>query len=408
MTGMSTPDPTLTVGQARRIAIAAQQLASPPRPAGSPVNRGHLRRLLSSIGLLQIDSVNVLARAHYLPVFARLGGYPKSLLDGAAWPARPQDRLLMETWAHVASMVPVTTEPLLRWRRRRGEVPWLKEHSAFAADVLDVVRERGALSAGQIEKVLAAPGRGRAGWWEWSQTKHACELLFAEGALGTSHRRGFERCYDLLERVVPPSVLAEPTPCEADAKRALVELSARHHGIGTVRDLADYYRLPVAATKSALLDLQEDGAVTKVAVRGWREPAYLHRDARQPRRVSGSALLCPFDPLIWERSRTERLFGVRYRIEIYTPAAKRVHGYYVFLLLVGETISGRFDLKADRGAGRLLVQAAWNESGVDPSTTVDAAVGQLRSMAAWLGLGEVVAADRGDLAAPLRRALATG
>jgi uncharacterized protein YcaQ len=264
------------------------------------------------------------------------------------------------------------------------------------------------MSAGQIEKELAAPGKGRSGWWEWSQTKHACELLFADGIIGTAYRRGFERCYDLLERIVPPAVLGQPTPVEADAKRALVELSARHHGIGTVRDLADYYRLPVADTKAALVDLQESGAVTKVAVRGWREPAYLHRDARQPRRVSGAALLCPFDPLIWERARTERLFGVRYRIGIYTPAAKRVPGYYVFLLLVGEVIAGRFDLKADRATSRLLVQSAWNEPGADASTTVDAAVGQLRSMAIWLGLGEVVVADRGDLAGSLRRALRTG
>jgi len=402
---VSTPTSTLTVAQARRIAIAAQQLAGPPRPSGTPVNRGHLRRLLGAIGLLQIDSVNVLARAHYLPVFARLGGYPPSLLDGAAWPARPRDRMLMETWAHVASLVPVTVEPLLRWRRRRGEVPWLTAHPTFAEDVLAVIRERGPLSAGQIEKVLAAPGRGRSGWWEWSQTKHACELLFAEGVLGTAHRRGFERCYDLLERIVPAAVLEEPTPSEADAKRALVELSARHHGIGTARDLADYYRLPVAATKTALAELQESGAVTKVVVRGWREPAYLHREARMPRRTSGAALLCPFDPLIWERSRTERLFGVHYRIEIYTPAAKRTHGYYVFLLLVGEAIAGRFDLKADRAAGRLLVQASWNEPGADAAVTAQAAAPQLVSMASWLGLADIEVAERGDLAGRLRAAV---
>jgi uncharacterized protein YcaQ len=398
--------PELTAGQARRIAIAAQQLAGPPRPPGAPVNRGHLRRLLDAIGLLQIDSVNVLARAHYLPVFARLGGYPRSLLDSAAWPSRPADRMLLETWAHVASLVPVTVEPLLRWRRRRGSIRWLEQHSAFADDVLALIAERGPLSAGDIERELAAPGPGRSGWGEWSQTKHACELLFADGVIGTAYRRGFERCYDLLERIVPAPILAVPTPAEADAKRALVELAVRHHGIGTAGDLADYYRLYVADTKAALADLIEAGTVQRVAVRGWREPAYLHADARIPRRVAGRALLCPFDPLIWERDRTERLFGVRYRIEIYTPAAKRVHGYYVFPLLVGETIAGRFDLKADRADRRLLVQAAWTEPGGDPGTAVVAAVQELRRMADWLDLDDIAVAERGDLAAKLRRQLA--
>ena len=371
-----------------------------------PVNRGHLRRLLGAIGLLQIDSVNVLARAHYLPVFARLGPYPVALLDAAAWPARARDRMLLETWAHVASMVPVTMEPLLRWRRRRGAISWLGEHSAFADDVLAVITERGPMSAGQIEAELAAPGKGRSGWWEWSQTKRACELLFADGVIGTAYRRGFERHYDLLERIVPPDVLAAPTPTEADAKRALVELSARHHGIGTARDLADYYRLKVADTKVALADLVEAGTVTAVAVRGWREPAYLHAGARIPRRVHGEALLCPFDPLIWERARTERVFGIRYRIEIYTPAHRRVHGYYVFPLLLGDAIAGRFDLKADRASGRLLVQAAWAEPGVDPGAAASAAARQLARMAGWLGLADIEVTGRGTLAPMLRRAVA--
>ena len=403
---MTKPATQLTAGQARRIAIAAQQLAAPPRDRGVPVNRGHLR-LLDAIGLLQIDSVNVLARAHYLPVFARLGPYPMALLDAAAWPARNRDRMLVETWAHVASMVPVSLEPLLRWRRRRGTISWLGEHAAFADDVLAVITERGPMSAGQIETVLAVPGKGRSGWWEWSQTKRACELLFADGVIGTAYRRGFERHYDLLERIVPAEVLAAPTPTEAEAKRALVELAARHHGIGTARDLADYYRLGVGDTKLALADLVEAGTVTTVAVRGWREPAYLHADAHIPRRVSGEALLCPFDPLIWDRARAARVFGVRYRIEIYTPAHRRVHGYYVFPLLVGETIAGRFDLKADRAAGRLLVQAAWVEPDSDPAAVAAAAARQLSRMAGWLGLTGIDVADRGTLAPVLRRAVAS-
>ncbi len=399
------PSRTLTAGQARRIAIAAQQLADPPRPPGAAANRGHLRRLLDAIGLLQIDSVNVLARAHYLPVFARLGPYPMALVDSAAWPVRPGDRMLLETWAHVASFVPMTMEPLLRWRRRRGEIPWLDTHAALADDVLAVIRERGPCSAGQVEKVLVAPGRRKAGWWEWSHTKRACEMLFADGVLGTAHRRGFERSYDLMERIVPPQVRNLPTPPEAAAKRTLVERAARHHGIGTVRDLADYYRLPVADTAAALRELTEVGAVTPVTVRGWSRPAFLHRDARIPRRVSGEALLCPFDPLIWERDRTERLWGVHYRIEIYTPAPRRVYGYYVFLLLLGEQIAGRFDLKADRAGARLLVRAAWCEPGSDPAAVAAAAARQLARMAGWLGLADIVIAPRGNLAGELAAAV---
>lgn len=392
----------ISAAQARRIAIAAQQLADPPRRAdAAPVNRGHLRRLLSALGLLQIDSVNVLARAHYLPVYSRLGPYAMSLLDAAAWPGGRQSRVLFETWAHVASLVPVEVEPLLRWRRQRGSVPWLTEHAHVAKDVVDIITERGPMSAGQIERELALPGRGRPGWWEWSQTKYACEKLFSDGVLGTAHRRGFERHYDLLTRIVPSAIQNRPTPPEADAKRQLVALAARHHGIGTVRDLADYYRLPVADTKAALADLIEAGIVRRVAVDGWREPAYLHADARIPRRVRGRALLCPFDPLIWERSRTERIFGVRYRIEIYTPAARRQYGYYVFPLLVGDRIVGRFDLKADRTAGVLRVQAAWAEPAVDPAVALSAARAELPRMAAWLGLTGVEVASRGNLAAAL-------
>lgn len=403
---MRTPPPhrdSLSAAQARRIALAAQRLADPPRPADAPpVNKGHLRRLLPAIGLLQVDSVNVLARAHYLPVFSRLGPYPTEVLDAAAWPDRGQ-RMLFETWAHVASLVPVETEPLLRWRRQLGAVPWLKEHSAIARDVLDVIAERGPMSAGRIEKELSLPGPGRPGWWEWSQTKYACEKLFSDGVLGIAHRRGFERHYDLLDRIVPARVRAVPTPSEPDAKRDLLALAARHHGIGTARDLADYYRLPVSDAKAALADLSESEVVHRVAVEGWREPAYLHAEARLPRRVRGQALLCPFDPLIWERARTERLFGVRYRIEIYTPAAKREYGYYVFPLLVGDRIVGRFDLKADRSAGLLRVQAAWAEASADRAEAVWAARAELERMTSWLGLHDITVTGRGNLAADLAR-----
>ncbi len=407
----------LTDGQARRIAIAAQQLASPlpppvelGEPAGRAVNRGHLSRLLRAVGLLQIDSVNVLARAHLLPIFSRLGPYPVSLLEGAAWPARSRDRLLVEAWAHVASLVPVGVQPLLRWRQEEWAArpsPRIdainKDHPGFLDAVLAVLDERGPSAAGDIERALEAPGRGTSGWWEWSITKTACEYLFLTGVIGVAHRRGFERCYDRTERVLPPAVVATPPPQVADAQRGLTALAVRSHGIGTVADIADYYRLSVASTRAALNELTESGEVLPARVRGWKEPAFLHRDARMPRRATGAALLCPFDPLVWERARTERLFGFHYRIEIYTPGPQRRFGYYVFPLLVGEQLVGRFDLKADRATSRLLVQASWVQADADPGLAADAAAVELARMAGWLGLEQIAVMPRGDL----WRALAT-
>ncbi len=404
------PKVELTAGQARRIAIAAQQLATPAAigTVDRTINRGHLNRLLQAIGLLQIDSVNVLARAHLLPIFSRLGPYPYALLEGAAWPRRSADRLLVEAWAHVASLVPIGIEPLLRWRQQKfATEPWprvdatRRDHPGFLDTVLAVIDEQGPMSAGEIEKALEAPGRGISGWWEWSITKTTCEYLFAIGAIGVAYRRGFERCYDLMDRVLPAAVLDTPTPSEADAKRQLMALAARHHGIGTASDLADYYRIKLTSARLALAELVEEGELIPVRVQGWTEDGYLHRDARVPRRVAGAALLCPFDPLIWERARTERLFDFHYRIEIYTPAHKRVHGYYVMPLLVGDALVGRFDLKADRQAGALLVQAAWAEPERATAEVGHRAVEELQRMAGWLGLGEVVVRDRGNLPLPL-------
>ena len=405
----------LTAAQARRTAIAAQGLSAALPVEPQIYNRGHLRRVVDRVGLLQIDSVNVLARAHYLPLFARLGDYPVDLLSNAAWPRRPADRLLLETWAHVASLAPIEIEPLLRWRQQKfADGPWSSaarvnaEHPGFVERVLGVVRENGPMSAGEIEKVLEAPGKGRPGWWEWSTTKTVCEYLFAVGAIGTSYRRGFERVYDLMERILPAHIAGTPTPSEPDAKRALMALAARSHGIGTIGDLADYYRIPNADAKRALIELTEEGVVFPVAVQGWRETAYLHRDAKMPRKVGGRALLCPFDPLIWERARTERLFGFRYRIEIYTPAEKRIHGYYVFPLLVDDRLVGRFDLKADRSTGRLLVQASWCEPGAAPGEVAEHATVELRRMARWLSLTEVVIVPRGNLSGELAAAMLSG
>lgn len=390
---------TLSAAQARRIAIAAQRLDRGRR--GGVIDRGHIRRLLDDIGLLQIDSVNVVARAHYLPVFARLGAYPTEVLDGVAWPDRTPRRLLFETWAHAASLVPIGLEPFTRWRRKHPP-SWLVGTSPIDDDVMAAVAETGPLTAGQIQLHLELPGRDGSGWWEWSGAKHAAEKLFASGRLAVAYRRGFQRFYDLPERVIPMEILHTPTPTVVDAKRHLVARAVAHHGVGTVRDIADYYRLPVADTRAALRELQDAGRVIPVTVDGWDQPAFLDPDARIPRRVSGRALLCPFDPLIWERDRTQRLFDLHYRIEIYTPAHRRRYGYYVFPLLVGDRIVGRFDLKADRAASSLIVKAAWLEPGADVSDSADHAATELAAMATWLGLESVTVERRGNLADVLR------
>lgn len=411
---------TLTSAQARRVSIAAQGLGR-DRPLDAPTaTRAQVNRAAVAQGLLQIDSVNVLTRAHYMPLYSRLGRYDTTHLDAAVWPTAPAGaagtvgptgrraargpRLLVEAWAHEASMVPLEVWTNLWWRRRDhalgrwgSAVRLSREHPQAIDDVLAVISERGPMSAGQVEQVLEG-GRGPGGWWGWSTTKTACEVLFAAGVIATAYRSGFERSYDLTERVLPTAVLAAPPPAEADAKRFLVDLAARRLGVGTVLDLADYFRMKTPDTLSAISDLVADGVLEPVRVDGWKDLAYRHTAVRIPRAVGGATLLCPFDPMIWFRRRTERLFDFRYRIEIYTPAEKRVHGYYVFPLLVGDALVARFDLKADRQAGALLVQSSWLEPGRSADAVVPAARTELRRMADWLGLDDVVVKPRGDLA----------
>ncbi len=400
---------TITAAQARRTAIGAQGLAK-SLPLDAPVaTRAKLRRAIDTLALLQIDSVNVLARAHYLPLFARLGDYSIRGLQEEIWPSAAAPRTLMETWAHEASIVPLDTYRLLKWRQDEYvNGRWatsLRERNPQLIDrVLALITERGPISAGVIAAELGhAKKTGK--WWGWSDTKVACEVLFAGGSIGTAFRRGFERHYDLTERLVPTD--ANPPLPVAEAKKQLVALSAKSHGIGTLADLADYFRLSVTDTKKAVLELTRDGVLEPVQVQGWKEPAYLHAEAKVPRSVSGAALLCPFDPLIWFRRRTERLFDFHFRIEIYTPLPKRIFGYYVFPLLVGDALVGRFDLKADRGTATLLVQASWLEPGADRSRVVPAALIELRRMAKWLGMDHSRINPAGDLAAELFRAAAT-
>ncbi len=377
---------TLSLAAARRIALAAQGFGAPRPPA---VTWRHLARNLDRLALHQIDSVNVLARAHYLPAFSRLGPYDRGLLDRAAW-GRRSERRLFEYWAHEASLLPLALHPLLRWRMARadrGEAGWGRlrafatERRAEAEAMLERIRGQGPMAASDFEH-----GRSRSGWWEWGDTKHALEYLFWAGRIATATRRGsFERVYDLAERVIPKPVLALPTPDEADAQRRLVALSARALGIATAADLRDYFRLKPDEAKAAIGALVEDGTLLPVAVEGWRQPAFLHAEARRPRRIHGQALLAPFDPLVWERARAERLFGFRYRIEIYTPAAKRVHGYYVLPFLIDEALAARVDLKADRQRGRLVARNIHLEPGAPPETRARLAA-ELALMAGWLGL----------------------
>jgi uncharacterized protein YcaQ len=392
----------LSPGEARRIALAAQGFGQ-ARPAGT-IDQGHLRRVIERLGLHQIDSVNVLVRAHYLPLFSRLGAYPRALLEEAAW-GRRSKRRLFEYWAHEASLLPLDLHPLLRWRMaraRRGIGTWSNvkafahERRAEADAILKRIADEGPLAASDI-----AETRGQGGWWGWSETKQALEYLFWSGLITTATRRtSFERVYDLPERVLPRDILDAPTPAEPDAHRALLARAAGALGIATATDLRDYFRLKPADASPRIHELVEEGTLRPVAVRGWSQQAYLHAQAKVPRRIAGQALLAPFDPLIWERARTERMFGMRYRIEIYVPAERRVHGYYVLPFLLGERIVARVDLKADRQAGRLLVQSAHGEEGAPPETA-ERVMAELRLMAAWLNLDGLTVMKSGDLSARL-------
>ena len=416
---------TLSLPLARRIALAAQGFGA-PRPE-NPTPRD-LARTVDRLALHQIDSVNVLVRAHYLPAFSRLGAYDRTLLDRAAWSPRRAERRLFEYWAHEASLLPLDLHPLLRWRMARadrGEAGWgrlksfARENRAEAMAALARIRDEGPLAAsdfdppslakasfggqvpqgrggspadalqGEEQAGLPAEARKGVGWWEWSHAKHALEFLFWAGQVTTRTRRNsFERVYDLTERVIPPRILALPTPDEAEAHRRLIERAARALGIATAPDLRDYFRLGPEQTRTAIAALVEEGVLLPVAIAGWRLPAYLHRDARRPRRILGQALLAPFDPLIWERARTERLFGFRYRIGIYTPADQREHGYYVLPFLMDGALVARVDLKADRQRGRLLVQQTTLEPAAPPETSERLAA-ELALMAQWLGLERV-------------------
>ena len=402
----------LSLAATRRIALAAQGFDRPRPPRPPSVNR--IWQLVERLGVLQLDSVNVFLRAHYMPVFSRLGPYDRSRLDRIAGHGEGRiDRRLIEYWAHEASLIPLELHPLLRWRMADVDTEaWgsisrvAHEHPDVVADTLELVAEQGPIRARDTGAVRGPPRPGH--MWNWHQGKVALEHLFFTGRVAAARRINFERHYDTVERVIPGEIRARATPSRADAQRELVRVAARALGVATEPDLGDYFRLPRRDSKARVAELVAAGELAPVAVEGWAAPAYLWPEARRPRRVRARALLSPFDSLIWFRQRTERLFGFHYQIEIYTPAPKRIYDYYVLPFLLGEQLVARVDLKSDRTRGVLLVQGAFAESGVDVAHVAGELAGELRLVAGWLGLDEVVVARNGDLAPALTAACQTG
>ncbi|CAN5167392.1 winged helix-turn-helix domain-containing protein [soil metagenome] len=366
-----------------------------------------LTRTLTRTAVLQIDSVNVLQRAHYMPLFSRMGPYNPELLRRAS---EQPPRRLVEYWAHVAAFMPVDLWPHMRHRmahyREKGHA-WmgLPERRELVASLVAEISERGASTPRDLDCVVGGQPRHKEHWgWNWSETKRTLEYLFFAGQLAVAGRnQHFERLFDLPERVIPATYLDAPTPPVEVAAQELVRRASVAHGVATAACLRDYFRLHNDLARPAVEALVESGELLPVRIEGWARPAYLHRDAALPRRVSARALLSPFDPLVWERDRTEHLFDFRYRIEIYVPEHKRVHGYYVLPFLLGERIVGRVDLKADRRTGTLVVKGSYAEPGAPPETAVELAA-ELRALAGWLGLEDIRVQPRGDLAGQLARA----
>jgi uncharacterized protein len=389
----------LSLAQARRIALAAQGFAD-PRPVPGAATSRHLQRVIDRVGIVQIDSVNVLTRSQYLPFFSRLGPYDTALLDRAR---DRSPRRLVEYWAHEASLIPPTTWPLLGFRMRRAlSDSWggmrrvARDHPALVQAVLAEVTARGPITSREVERALEHDlPRDTSDWgWNWSLVKAALEHLFWAGQISSAGRTAqFERRYASLERVLPRAVAAqaitpEARPRDEDAFRELMLIAARAHGVGSEQCLRDYFRLKPEQARPALAALVAAGEVRLVEIAGWKRPAYLHREARRPRRVHAEALLSPFDSLIWQRDRTRALYGFDYRLEIYVPAPQRVHGYYVLPFLFGDTLVGRVDLKADRAAGVLRLHATHWEPGA-PAEAVAALERRLGELAGWLGLTAV-------------------
>ncbi len=390
---------TLSQAQARRIALAAQGFLDPRHTTPTMRTFG---RTLSRTGVLQVDSVNVLQRAHYMPLFSRMGPYDAELLRRAA---EERPRRIVEYWAHVQAFMPIELWPVMRhrmdhYREQRGKWLTADDDPAFEADVLAEVVRRGEVTARDLDD---GTPRERDNWgWNWSAARKMLDYLYMSGQIAIARRNGqFEVVYSPPERVVPQEILEAPTPSVEDSLVELVRRAARSHGVGSAQCLGDYYRIGAKRAMPAIERLVEEGELLPVRVEGWKRQAYLHRDARIPRAVDARAVLSPFDPVVWERARTEAIFGFHYRIEIYVPAPQRQYGYYVLPFLLGEEIVGRVDLKADRQSGRLIVKAAYAEPGA-PSGTAEELSAELVRLAGWLGMDELTVEPRGDLAPLLR------
>ncbi len=390
----------VTIAAARRIALGAQGF-NDKAPTGACTAR-HFQRALDRMTILQLDSVNVISRSHYLPILARLGPYDRDRLDRFLYRSGRN----FEYIGHEASITSQALHPLLRWRmqtahwRRAEELE--RDHGDYLQSVIDEIAERGPLTI----KQLSDPGERTGPWWGRSKGKIALDWLGYTGRLAIADRdKMFVSSYDLPERVIHPDVLAAETPSDAEAQRRLLLLGARSHGIGTATDIADYFRIRMPVARPILAELVADGELEPVEVEGWSEPAFLHPAATRPRRITGRALLSPFDPVVWFRPRAERLFGFRYRIEIYVPAEKRVHGYYVLPFLLDDELVARVDLKADRASRTLLVRGSFAEPDVDLPRVSSALADALVEMADWLDLDDVAVEPNGDLAPRLAASL---
>lgn len=391
---------SLSAAQVRRIALAAQGF---DRAHPDVVGTRQLNLAIERIGLLQLDSVNVFERSHYLPVYARLGSYNKALLDRLTFTRRGR---YIEYWAHEAALIPREWWPLFRWRMEgyradssNGLLDWAAAHRSILDWLRSELAEKGPLAASAVEHDA---NRRSGPWWGWSDVKAGLEVLFRWGEVVSAGRTRFERVYGLAEHLMPAELLEHEVPAR-EAHKRLVEHAARAHGVGTTSDLTDYFRLKKVDVAGVLRELADEGVVQEVTVKGWegkgrKEQAWLHRDARIPRRIEATALLSPFDPVVWRRERAERMFDFHYRIEIYTPAPKRIFGYYSLPILLDDRVVGRVDLKSDRQAGVLRVQSAWHEPGAEPGHIAERLAPLLATTASWQGLDSVSVADWGDLA----------
>ena len=400
----------LSSAEARRLALSSLGfgLKKPAKPGAA-----HVRATAKRLSAIQIDSVNVLARAHYMPTFSRYGPYPMNALDELVHTKRE----LFEYWGHAACFLPIEMYPTMRWRMDGQLEGWGglgKQQLKFIEAVYDEVAERGPLSAGSI----SIGGKGSGNWWGWSDGKRAIEFLFRQGRVAIAGRRNFERLYDIPERVFTREVLkAKPLP-ERQGKKELLVRAARAMGVGTARDVAMYFHVDMwwdraradgtrrpANTNVLFEELVEQGRLEQVKVEGWKQPGYIVPGAKIPRTIDARAVVSPFDPLMWERKWTNAVFGFEYQIEIYVPAPKRIYGYYVLPFVMGDAFAGRVDLKADRKASTLLVHAAYVEAGRDPKAVAAALADELRSMAHWLALERITVGAKGSLAKPLASAL---